>query len=121
MTRFLIMLFVVSFNVSGHVFLKSDMNQVGAITPGAVFTSFSRIFTNYSVLFGLFCYVSSVAGYLVLLSKTDISIAYPVVTGLAYGAIVAVSFFIFKEPFSLVKWLGLGLILGGVLLVGVKV
>lgn len=120
MTRFLIMLFVVTFNVCGHVFLKAGMNQFGAIAPGALITNFSKIFTNFSILFGLFCYVSSVAGYLVLLSKTDISVAYPVVTSLAYAAIVLVSFFIFKEPFSFIKWVGLGLILGGVLLVGMK-
>ena len=120
MTRYLIMLFVVTFNVCGHVFLKAGMNQIGAIGPGALITNFARIFTNLSVLFGLFCYVSSVAGYMVLLSKIDISVAYPVVTSLAYGAIVLVSLFIFKEPFSLIKWLGLGLILFGVLLVGAK-
>jgi len=56
----------------------------------------------------------------VLLSKIDISIAYPIVTSLAYGAIILVSFFMFKEPFSLTKWIGLVLILGGVLLVGTK-
>ena len=120
MTRYLIMLFVVSFNVCGHVFLKAGMNQIGAIAPGALISNFAKIFTNLSVLLGLFCYVSSVAGYMVLLSKIDISIAYPIVTSLAYGAIVLVSFFIFKEPFSLIKWLGLGLILSGVLLVGIK-
>jgi len=117
MTRYLIMIFVVTFNVCGHVFLKAGMNQIGGIAPGALIVNFSKIFTNISILFGLFCYVSSVAGYMVLLSKTDISVAYPVVTSLAYGL---VSFFIFKEPFSAVKWVGLGLILGGVLLVGMK-
>lgn len=120
MSRYLIMFFVVTFNVCGHVFLKAGMNRIGAIEPGALITGFARVFYNPSILFGLFCYVASVAGYLVLLSKTDISIAYPVVTSLAYGAIVLVSFFIFKEPFSMVKWLGLALILAGVLIVGTK-
>ena len=120
MTRYLIMLFVVVFNVCGHVFLKAGMNQIGAIGPGALMTNFTRIFTNLPVLFGLFCYVSSVAGYMVLLSKIDISVAYPVVTSLAYAAIVLVSLFVFKEPFTTIKWLGLALILFGVLLVGAK-
>jgi multidrug transporter EmrE-like cation transporter len=120
MTQYLIMLFVVTFNVLGHVFLKAGMNQIGAINPGALISSFGKIFLNIQVLFGLFCYVSSVGGYLVLLSKTDISLAYPIVTSLAYAAIVLVSFFIFREPFSIVKWFGLGLILLGVLLVGTK-
>lgn len=120
MTKFLIMLFVVAFNVFGHVFLKAGMNQVGSITPSMLVTNFTGVFFKPSILFGLFCYVSSVAGYLVLLSKTDISIAYPIVTSLAYGAIVVVSFCIFKEPFSTVKWIGLGLILVGVVIIGSK-
>ena len=120
MSSYLVMLFVITFNVFGHVFLKAGMNQLGAIAPGELVSSFPRIFGNPRVLFGLFCYVSSVAGYMVLLSKIDISIAYPFVTSLAYVAIVLVSFFIFRESFSLAKWVGLSLILGGVLLAGVR-
>jgi len=104
----------------GHVFLKAGMNQIGGITPGALVTNFARIFGNPSVLFGLFCYVTSVSGYLVLLSKSDISVAYPIVTSLAYGGIIIISLLVFREPFSAIKWVGLALILGGVILVGGK-
>lgn len=120
MASVLLMVFVVAFNVCGHAFLKAGMNQIGAIAPGALVTNFPKIFSNISVLVGLFCYVSSVGGYMVLLSKIDISIAYPIVTSLAYGAIVLISLLIFKEPFSAMKWVGLALILGGVLLVGIR-
>jgi multidrug transporter EmrE-like cation transporter len=119
-TQILLMLFVVAFNVMGHVFLKAGMNQIGGITPGALVTNFARIFGNPSVLFGLFCYVTSVSGYLVLLSKSDISVAYPIVTSLAYGGIIIISLLVFREPFSAIKWVGLALILGGVILVGGK-
>ncbi len=118
--RILLMIFVVTFNVMGHVFLKAGMNQIGAIAPGALISNFTKVFGNLSVLIGLFCYVSSVSGYLVLLSKTDISVAYPIVTSLAYGGIILISLLIFREPFSTIKWLGLGFILLGVLLLGMK-
>ncbi len=118
--RVILMVFVVAFNVMGHVFLKAGMNQIGSIAPGALISNFSKIFSNLSILAGLFCYVSSVSGYLVLLSKTDISVAYPIVTSLAYGGIILISLLIFREPFSTLKWLGLGLILLGVVLVGMK-
>jgi multidrug transporter EmrE-like cation transporter len=120
MTQFLLMLFVVAFNVLGHVFLKAGMNQIGGISFSAIFTQFGKIFGNTSVLFGLFCYVSSVSGYLVLLSKSDISVAYPIVTSLAYAGIMIISLFFFREPFSTIKWVGLALILGGVLMIGGK-
>jgi multidrug transporter EmrE-like cation transporter len=120
MTQILLMLFVVAFNVLGHVFLKAGMNHIGGISFGAIFTQFGKIFSNPSVLFGLFCYVSSVSGYLVLLSKTNISVAYPIVTSLAYVGIMIISLIIFREPFTFIKWVGLALILGGVLMIGGK-
>ena len=118
MTRYLIMLFVVVFNILGHVFLKAGMNRIGDTSPAALIGNFTKIFFHPMIAFGLFCYITSVGGYMVLLSKVNISVAYPIVTSLAYAGIIVISFFIFKEPFSLVKWLGLGLILIGVLMVG---
>jgi multidrug transporter EmrE-like cation transporter len=120
MAAFLLMLFVVVFNVLGHVFLKAGMNQIGGITAGALLTSFGKIFGNIKVLFGLFCYVTSVSGYLVLLSKSNISVAYPIVTSLAYAGIILISLLVFKEPFSTVKWAGLAFILAGVVMVSLK-
>jgi multidrug transporter EmrE-like cation transporter len=120
MMLFILMFFVVALNVCGHVFLKVGMNQVGQI-GGQPLTQFAfRSLTNTYVLLGLTGYVSSVAGYIVVLSRTQLSIAYPILMSSGYALVVLVSFFWLKEPFSPIKWLGIFIILLGVMIIGVK-
>ena len=105
-------------NVCGHLFLKAGMNKIGAISVDQLLLSFSKIFTTPYVILGLLSYVSSVAMYMVVLSRVDISYAYPLMMGLGYVLIVLFSWQIFAEPFSTFKWIGIVLILMGVFLLG---
>ncbi len=120
MTLFLLMAVVVALNVCGHVFLKIGMNQVGDIGErSAVEFGLSSI-TNIFVLLGLAGYVSSVTGYIVVLSKTNLSVAYPILMSTGYALVVLVSFLFLKEPFNTLKWAGIAFILIGVILIGIK-
>jgi len=114
----IIMAVTVILNVCGHLFLKAGMMKVGAITPQQLISNFSKIFFTPFILLGLLSYVSSVAMYIVVLSKIQLSYAYPLLMSIGYVLIVIFSWQIFGEPFSLYKWIGLGLILCGIVLVG---
>jgi len=116
----ILMFFVVALNVCGHVFLKVGMNQVGQVGTKPLMEFITGSILNPYVLLGLSGYVSSVAGYIVVLSKTQLSVAYPILMSSGYGAVVLVSFFWLKEPFSLIKWMGLALIFIGVIMVSLK-
>ena len=105
-------------NVCGHLFLKAGMNKIGAISVDQLLVSFTKIFTTPYVILGLLSYVSSVAMYMVVLSRVDVSYAYPLMMGLGYVLIVLFSWQIFAEPFSTFKWIGIFLILMGVFLLG---
>jgi multidrug transporter EmrE-like cation transporter len=114
------MFVVVALNVCGHVFLKVGMNQVGQIGSRSLMQfALSTLFNPY-VLLGLFGYVSSVAGYIVVLSRTQLSIAYPILMSSGYALVVLVSFLWLKEPFSAIKWFGISIILIGVMIIGIK-
>jgi multidrug transporter EmrE-like cation transporter len=113
-----LMFFAIILNVCGHLSLKAGMNQLGAISVGQLVVGFTRVFTTPFVVLGLVCYVSSVALYMVVLSKIDISYAYPLMMGLGYVLIVLFSWQIFGEPFSAFKWVGIVLVLVGVALLG---
>ena len=115
-----LMIVVILLNVCGHVFLKVGMNQVGAIeTKSAIQYGFDSI-TNLFVILGLAGYVSSVTGYIVVLSKTQLSVAYPILMSSGYALVVLVSYLFLKEPFSPLKWFGISLILLGVVFVSIK-
>jgi len=116
----LLMIIVVLLNVCGHVFLKLGMNQVGEVGDKSIINFGIDSITNLYVLLGLAGYVSSVTGYIVVLSKTQLSVAYPILMSSGYALVVLVSFLFLKEPFSLIKWVGIGLIILGVIFVSIK-
>jgi multidrug transporter EmrE-like cation transporter len=108
----------IALNVCGHSFLKAGMNRIGTIGPSQIITNFAQVILSPFIILGLASYVASVTLYIVVLSRTDLSYAYPLLMSVGYVLIVLVSFLIFKEPFSAYKWAGILLILVGVILVG---
>ncbi len=118
MSQWILILSAVILNVCGHLFLKAGMNKIGTISLDQLLFSFTKIFSTPFVLLGLLSYVSSVAIYMVVLSRVNISYAYPLMMGVGYILIVLFSWQIFGEPFSSLKWTGIALILAGVFLLG---
>lgn len=118
MSVMILMFSAIVLNVCGHLFLKAGMNKVGAISIDQLLVSFDKIFSTPFVILGLLSYVSSVAMYMVVLSRIDISYAYPLMMGVGYILIVLFSWQIFGEPFSAFKWVGISFILIGVVLLG---
>ncbi len=84
----ILMIFVIALNVCGHVFLKIGMNQVGVMGSRSITEFGIASITNIFVLIGLAGYVSSVAGYIVVLSKTQLSVAYPILMSTGYALVV---------------------------------
>ncbi|MEE9553118.1 MAG: SMR family transporter [candidate division Zixibacteria bacterium] len=120
MTLIILMIFVIVLNVCGHVFLKVGMNQVGEIGGRSIGEFAISSIANKFVILGLAGYVSSVGGYIAVLSKTHLSVAYPILMSTGYALVVLASFLFLKEPFGTIKWVGLVLIMLGVLLIGIK-
>lgn len=118
MSHFILLLVVIILNVLGHVFLKAGMNKIGGISPAQLLSDFTKVFSTPFIILGLLSYALSVAMYMVVLSRAHLSYAYPLLNGLAYALIILISWQIFREPFSTIKWIGIFLILLGVILVG---
>jgi len=118
MFQWVIIFLAIFLNVGGHVFLKAGMNRIGVIDPLLLLLDFKKIFFTPFVVLGISSYVASVALYMVVLSRTHLSFAYPLMMSTGYVLIVFISWQVFKEPFSLYKWVGMGLIFVGVFLIG---
>ena len=101
--------------------LKHGMNQVthhGELplslrSPG---TTFVRIASNISVWAGLLTFVASASVWLVILSRTSLSFAYPFAS-LTYVLILLFDRLVLHEPVSVLRWGGVALIVGGLLLI----
>ncbi|MCD6291544.1 MAG: EamA family transporter [Anaerolineae bacterium] len=113
-----LLLFTVGLNVAGQFLMKRGMNEVGVISNdlAALPASFARALTTPFVLLGVVAYGISAVLWLILLSRVDLSYAYPALS-LGYVAIVLVSWLLLGEEVSLARWAGVFIICLGVWLV----
>jgi drug/metabolite transporter (DMT)-like permease len=98
--------------------LKAGMNQVteasGAVTVST--GSIKEIVTTPLVIGGLAIFALSAAVWILVLSRTSLSFAYPF-AALTYLIILIVDRFVLHETIPPVRWVGVGLIMAGIVLV----
>lgn len=81
-----------------------------------LFKSLGAIITNLPVMLGIISYGVSFLLWIKVLSKVELSYAYPMVS-LGYVLVMIFSYFIFKENISLIRIVGVTFIIIGVLCV----
>ncbi len=120
MAKSLIMIFFsISLAVGGQLLLKTGMNAIGPITGEEVRNGAStivKVAANPQVVIGLMLYFVSAAIWLVVLSRVDLSFAYPLL-GSSYIVVLIASRFLFNEPVTMVRLSGTLLISLGVILI----
>ncbi|MCC7492283.1 MAG: EamA family transporter [Fimbriimonadaceae bacterium] len=75
-----------------------------------------RAMLTPGVAFGLGCFVLSSMGYLMVISKVPLTVAYPMVA-LNYVIVTVLRYFVYHEPVPLQRVAGLAVIIAGVVLV----
>ncbi|MEE9320243.1 MAG: transporter [Granulosicoccus sp.] len=119
MTQFIpLILFTVLTNFLSQIMLKKGMTTIEPfeMTPLSVISNTFTILFNPYVFFGLAVMVISMGSHLVVLSRVDISFAYPFL-GLSFVLITAWGYFVLGEHVTLVRSMGVLLIVAGVVLV----
>ena len=119
MTNYIpLILFTVLTNFLSQIMLKKGMAQFTllAFNAGDILSALPRIMLNIYVVGGLIVMVISMASHLLVLSKVDISFAYPFL-GLSFVLITAWGYFVLAEPMNLFKLAGVVFIVCGVALV----
>ena len=71
---------------------------------------------DFTFIAGVACYVVSLLVWIMGLSRVPVSIAYPLLS-LAYIINAIAAYFLFGEAMTVMRWLGLGLIIAGVFLI----
>ncbi|MHC1548548.1 EamA family transporter [Phyllobacterium sp. K27] len=111
-------LFTVVTNAAAQVLLKYGMLSLGPISFSAD-TIIQRVFQivfNPWVFAGLFMFVISMASHLFVLSKVDLSFAYPFLS-LAYVIVAVIAWVLFKEELGTYKIAGIAFIMVGTILI----
>jgi len=96
----------VALNAVGQVLLK----VAGSSNAGA---SFLSLFLHVEIWFALAVYGASAACWLWVLSRVDLSMAYPLLA-MTFPVVAGLSVVFFSEPVTVVRWMGVALIVAGV-------
>ena len=119
MQTILLVLMPVLISVVGQLLLKKGMSMVGQFDFadfGNIIPQFYRAFTNPWVFAGFVFYFVSSLFWIIVLSRVELSVAYPMLS-LGYVFVLVASFFLFNEQISAVRWLGVLVIMLGVTLI----
>ncbi|MEA5616521.1 EamA family transporter [Cronbergia sp. UHCC 0137] len=114
--EFSLLLFSVVISVAGQFFLKMGAIKLGKVDGANMINLILNMITIPELLLGLSCYGIGAIAYILLLTRVNLSVAAPAVS-VGYIFSVLLGYFILKEPISMTRVFGLGLIVTGVILV----
>jgi len=114
---FFLLIIAICLGVTGQLTLKKGITSVGVITLGGLHWGLILALVKQPfVVLGFACYFLSAGLYMVVISQVPLSYAYPLVS-MGYVLVVIFAKTIFHEEVSIWRWLGVGLICCGVLLI----
>lgn len=113
MSGILLLIFCIFSSTSASICLKK------AAGLGARDGLLATFVFNPMIIAGILCYAASFIAYFFALQKVRLSVAQPVITSGVSIVTVFVALVIFKEPMSMLNWIGLTLISVGIVFLSV--
>lgn len=109
-----------AFDTAGNVLFKQGMNGFVESTltgPQKLWANFKRVISSNILMLGAFCMVCEAIVWFAFLSITPLNVAGPMASANNIFILLASSWLL-KERVTTKRWLGVGLIMSGLLLVG---
>lgn len=107
-------------NAVAQLLLKAGASSAGQISvtsgPSVLWRVANGLIQHPAILGGLACYAISVLAWIVALSRVEVSIAYPMLS-IGYVVNALLAWWLLGEAISVQRWLGMIVIIGGVVLV----
>lgn len=118
MLIFSLILLGVLLNAGAQLLLKAGMGQIGhfEFNMGNIVPIGLKVAGNLPIISGLTLYVISVGVWLLVLSRVQVSYAYPMLS-IGYVVNAFAANYLFGEPLTSVRMLGIFVIIAGVYLV----
>jgi len=112
----LLIIFTVFLNTAGQFMMKAGINRIGKIDLTRFLEFLPRVVTSGFILGGFTAYAFSAVLWIVILSRAELSWAFPMVS-LSYVLTALLSPYLLGESFSLQRFFGILVICAGVFLV----
>ena len=103
--------------VAAQILVKFGINRFPDLDfKTQLFWTYFKLFTSPPILFGFVLYFIGALMWMYALSKTDISFAYPFFA-LSHVLILVTSKFLLDEQIPSVRWIGIGVICAGLIII----
>lgn len=106
----------VCLNTAGQFMMKAGINKIGKISFDNLLESLLRAVSSAFVIGGFASYAVSAVLWIVILSRAELSWAFPMVS-LSYVLTAIIAPFLLNETFSIQRFVGIIVICVGVFLV----
>ena len=108
-------------NALGSTVMKHAYGGDSSIISSGFVAAVFKILLNPWIILGLGMFGISFFFMAAALSRTDLTLAYPLMSGLVYLILLFVGFFVFKEKITLIRVMGMGAILMGITMLTIKI
>jgi len=102
-------------NAAANILMKIGMRRVGNVR--GFLPVLKKAIVQPAILFGMVAFVLALGAYSLVLTKLNLSVAYPIMVSMGLIVVVLASAFLLLEPVSIVQVVGFFLIIAGVWLV----
>ena len=122
MDRISLMLLIASAvtNALGSTVMKHAYGGDTSIVSSGLIAGIFKILLNPWIIIGLGMFGISFFFMAAALSRTDLTLAYPMMSGLVYIILLFVGFFIFREKITMLRIMGIGANLLGITMLTMK-
>ena len=104
-------------NALAQIFIRQGMLKLGSVSFNMeqIWNMALSVFTNMYLLSGMFSYGISIILWMIVLSKVNVSLAYPFLS-VGYVVTAVLAYLIFKEPLTVQNIFGIAIICLGVVI-----
>jgi len=109
---FLLILGSVSLNSMAQICLRKGMLAIGGLNMQQPLTTAIAVALNPFVIMGMACYAFSILSWMGVLSKVEVSVAYPFLS-IGYILAAVMGYYFLSEAITPMRIAGIGLICAG--------
>ena len=117
MKNIILILSSVALNALAQLFIRQGMLKIGSVSLKLeqLWNMCISFFSNLYLWGGMLCYGVSIILWMVVLSKVNVSLAYPFLS-VGYIITAVMAYFFLNEPLTLQKCIGIAVICLGVII-----
>ena len=112
---YIILILAIIFNAVANILMKVGMLKEKPASN--LMSFFTDMLLNPVLIAGMICFALGLAAYCYVLTKLNLSIAYPIMTSVGYVIVIIASWLFLKETITVVQVAGFAFIIAGVWMV----